>query len=299
MSDFDKAARYQVKQDPAGFLRWLFQPAAPALVFHDWFDARRLALPVEGDLTCDTVGWLRLPEAAGPEHLLIVEIQAESRAELLKRLLGYIVRLHGELPAHDASWQVGGAVVNLTGPPQPDVMTLSLPGVPGCELRFKILQRTLRDENAGETLAEIAAGHASRWLLPWIPLMRDGDQSGIMEQWRQAAEMESDVRARAILATLTRLFSELADRATPWHLALEGWDVQKSMFAESLREEGREEGRIQAQQEDLLALLTDKFGSLPDDVVQRIRATKDGIKLSAALRQVLHLQALADLQLLR
>ena len=58
MPDFDKAARYVAKQDPPGFLRWLWRNAATPLVFHSWLDARRLALPAEGDLTCDTVAGL-------------------------------------------------------------------------------------------------------------------------------------------------------------------------------------------------------------------------------------------------
>jgi hypothetical protein len=51
MFEYDKATRYMVKQDPANFFRWLWWHAETPLQFHSWLDARRLALPEEGDLT--------------------------------------------------------------------------------------------------------------------------------------------------------------------------------------------------------------------------------------------------------
>jgi uncharacterized protein DUF4351 len=307
MSDFDKAARYQIKQEPAGFVRWLFRPTAAPLHFHGWIDARRLALPAEGDLTCDTVADLRVPEQNTAAWALILEVQAESRAELIQRLLGYTVRLQSELSVNTdgIAWQVGGAVVNLTGPAQPDGMTLALPGVPACELRFRILQRTLRDESAADTLALIAAGEVTRWLLPWIPLMQGGAEAAIMGQWKAIAESEADRRIRAIWASLTLVFAELANRAEPWERALEGWNVQKSMYIESWREEGRKEGRVEGREEGRLQILrdliqrmlADKFGTLPTELVERIQAMADEARLNAIFEQAMHIQALEDLQL--
>ncbi|HUY33486.1 MAG TPA: hypothetical protein VMV69_12115 [Pirellulales bacterium] len=43
MNDYDKAGRYLVKREPAGFFRWL--SANPRLTFQAWIDARRVALP--------------------------------------------------------------------------------------------------------------------------------------------------------------------------------------------------------------------------------------------------------------
>ena len=60
MHEYDKAARYMIKQAPPDFFRWLWRRADTTLRFHSWLDARRLALPVEGDLTCDTVAAFHL-----------------------------------------------------------------------------------------------------------------------------------------------------------------------------------------------------------------------------------------------
>src|SRR5579863_9787751 len=116
MNEYDKAGRYLVKRDPPGFFRWLLRREA---AFHAWIDARRHALPDQGDLTNDLVAAFR---AGDGFEALCVELQAESAAGSASRLLlGYVPRLLTE-PAAPGSLMVtaaGGAVVNLTGPPRP------------------------------------------------------------------------------------------------------------------------------------------------------------------------------------
>jgi hypothetical protein len=73
MNDFDKAGRYLIKRDPAGFLRWLL--GVGAVAFHVWSDARRLALPDQGDLTNDLVAAIRV--GSGFEGLA-VDLQVDS-----------------------------------------------------------------------------------------------------------------------------------------------------------------------------------------------------------------------------
>jgi len=117
MNEYDKAGRYLIKRDPTGFCRWLLRRQDVA--FCAWIDARRHALPHQGDLTNDLVAAFRVDE--GFEGLC-VELQAESAADSAARLLlGYLPRLLSE-PAGEGSLALsaaGGAVVNLTGPGQP------------------------------------------------------------------------------------------------------------------------------------------------------------------------------------
>jgi hypothetical protein len=68
-------------------------------------------------------------------------------------------------------------------------------------------------------------------------------------------------------------------------------------IAEQSRAEGRAEGQLQQAQADLQDLLTDRFGSLPAEVIQRIEATTDVARLRACLRQVARMTTLADLPL--
>ena len=51
------------------------------------------------------------------------------------------------------------------------------------------------------------------------------------------------------------------------------------------REEGQHMGLIAARQEDLLDIIRERFGSVPELVEARIRATDDSAKLQAAIRQ--------------
>lgn len=48
---------------------------------------------------------------------------------------------------------------------------------------------------------------------------------------------------------------------------------------------------------NLRALLTKRFGPLPEDLVQRIEGTNDLVRLQTAVEQVLDLKRLEDFQL--
>ena len=184
MNDYDKAGRYVMKRDPPGVFRWLLGTLAP---FHAWIDARRLALRDQGDLTGDLAAAFRV--GAGFEALC-VELQAESRPETAGRvLLGYVPRLATEptAPPGLPLAAVGGVVINLTGPAQPTTLQLSPTVAPACRLEGTVLQRTLRDEDAAGLAADVAAGAASVWLLAWLPLMRGGADSHIIDGWKREA----------------------------------------------------------------------------------------------------------------
>ena len=121
MNDYDKAGRFLVKRDSAGFLRWLLRQ--PALDFHAWIDARRLALPDQNDLTNDLVAAVRTP---GGFEALCVELEAEARPDVLPRLLSYEARLRAE-PGDERALplaSVGGVVLNLTGEAGPGYLAL-------------------------------------------------------------------------------------------------------------------------------------------------------------------------------
>src|SRR5437870_7319533 len=112
MNDLDKAGRYVAKHDPAGFLRWLVNN--PALTFHTWIDARRLALPNQRDLTNDLVAAAKVP---GGFEALCIELQAQARADTLLRALAYVSRLLTE-PGDERSLPLAAtsaAVLDLTG----------------------------------------------------------------------------------------------------------------------------------------------------------------------------------------
>jgi hypothetical protein len=282
MSDYDKAGRYLIKRDPAGFFRWLLRH--PGGAFHAWIDARRHALPDQGDLTNDLVAAFRVGDGF---EALCVELQAASEGGSAGRLLlGYLPRLLTE-PATEGSLPLtaaGGVVINLTGPPQPSGIEHRPTLAPACWLAGAIEQRTLRTESAAATLAEIAAGDASRWLLAWLPLMQGGAEAGIIRGWKRQARQEPSKDDRGLLGALTLTFATVAGRRPVWKRGLEGWTVSKSQYLEELREEVRTEARAEELRDATLRLGQRQFGKA---ATRKQKARLDAITDLAHLRRIL------------
>ena len=68
-----------------------------ALAFQGWLDTRTLPFPGEPDRTCDTVAEMLDAAHLGRLWALIVDFQSEPDAEILDRLLEYIVPLRREV----------------------------------------------------------------------------------------------------------------------------------------------------------------------------------------------------------
>jgi len=205
MNDYDKAGRYLVKREPTGFFRWLL--ANPAVSFDAWIDSRRVALPDQNDLTNDLVAVLRNgDELEG----ICLELEAKARADALTRLLEYMVRLWTE-PGGPGSLRVScvaGAVLDFTGRSPARKLSLRSTITPNCRLELTIVRRRLVEEKAAKLVTDVAAGNASPWLLPWVPLMDRGGESGTITRWLQkAARRLIDRRDRADLGLLVRVFA--------------------------------------------------------------------------------------------
>ena len=188
MGQFDQAARYTAKLDPPAFLRWLLPGLDPALAFQGWLDTRTLPFPGEPDRTCDTVAELLEAAHLGRLWALIVEFQSEPDPEILERLLEYMIRLRREVrhgPDRRGRYETAAVLLNLTGPPQTDVLDMVLACTAEVRLRFRPMVRTLRDEDAAGTLREIEAGTVGRCVLPWIPLMHGGGDVSTIEEWKR------------------------------------------------------------------------------------------------------------------
>jgi hypothetical protein len=216
----------------------------------------------------------------------------------------YVLRARTEPPAAAGQAlppQLGGVIINLTGKAQARAVKATFPGVRQCNWSFDVLQRTLRQESAAATLSEIAAGRTTRWLLPWLPLMKGGAEMAIIEEWKQVALTEPDAEVRSTLGCFAVIFADLAKRSEPWEQALEGWDMETSQVVDRWHEKGRAEGRAEGEtlkgRQWLLALLESRFGSLPADLIQRIQAVEDVQRLDRAFQQALNVRSLADFQL--
>ncbi|MDB5313162.1 MAG: hypothetical protein JWO38_7364 [Gemmataceae bacterium] len=77
--------------------------------------------------------------------------------------------------------------------------------------------------------------------------------------------------------------------------------MKESSTYQSILDEGRDEGLargiVAARQEDVMALLQERFGTVPPEIESRVRAATDPTRLQAALRQVLRIDSPDELQL--
>ena len=100
MNVFDQAARYCVRADPLGFLRWLIRGLDPACKFHGWLDTRTVPFPGSPDRTCDTVADLAATAEAILRWALVTEFQTEPGTDMLDRLLEYAIQIRYAYPLH-------------------------------------------------------------------------------------------------------------------------------------------------------------------------------------------------------
>jgi hypothetical protein len=301
---YDKASRYAAHLDAAGFLRWLMPDLPAAVSYNGWLDTRTLPFPGEADRTCDTVACFH-DGVANEWWAVPVEFQIEPDGEMFGRFMEFLGRLWREQrPAADgtARYKVGAAVVNLTG--RGAASRDMVLGPAGSRTHLQVIERNFADEDAGATLAGIAEGRIARAMLPWIPLMRDGGEPGIIEQWKELALAEPDSRRRAEYGALALVFAEPVGRRPLWKQALEKWNMIESQQVLEWMAEGEAKGelrgelrgKLQVSRTILRELLEDRFGALPEALTQRIEATTDPEQLLAAARQVSHLGQLDDLQ---
>jgi len=302
MNDYDKAGRYMVKREPAGTFRWLLRTAR--LGFDAWIDSRRVVLPNQNDLTNDLVAAVH---SGAAREAVCLELEAEARADALTRLLMYLAGLWTEPGGPDslALSCVSGVILDLTGQSPTQTLSLRSAIVPGCRLELTVLRRNLADESAADTVAGVAAGDISPWVLGWVPLMRGAGESGIIVRWRAEAERRlTDARDRADLGALTLTFATLAGRRAAWDRALRGWNMQTSPLWDEIRaegralgrEEGREEGRAEGVRTTVLHQGRHKFGKAPTRKQQKaLEAISDLGQLEELAARLLDADSWADL----
>jgi hypothetical protein len=273
---FDQASRYLAKLDAEGFLVWLLRLPLEELRFRRWLDTRRLPFPGDPERTCDTVAWLSDADPA-LEWALVVEFSLEPDTKLFGRLLVYLGQLWEEERPTDASgehFHVGAAVVNLTGQGRTSRrMKLRRTKV---QTFLGVEELNLSKENAATLLEKVASGQLSRCLLPWVPLMKNGEKPKIIKRWLELAQSETNARRRGDYGGLALVFAEAAGRHAVWKEALRGWNMVESKQVLEWIAEGEIKGRIEGEADALLRFLRKRFPPGPSaDLESAIRTTTD------------------------
>jgi hypothetical protein len=288
---FDKACRYLLKLDPVALLAWLLGLKPIEMAFVRWLDTRRLPYPGQPDRTCDTVAHVeRLDDNQRP-WAIVIEFNIDPDPLMFGRLLSYLGTLWiEEKPSTERGdrFEIGAIVVNLTGVGTCS-RTCSWPGA-GIESQLKVQERNLDILRAPEVLQQIADGTAPRSVLPWIPLMHGGNESGIIERWKEVAAGEPQAARRIDYGALVAVFAEAVKREDVWNNALREWNMRESKVIKGWEDVGRREQAA----EFVLEVLMEKFGTLPAELPGHLGTIDDLAILRQLHRQAMHAGSLDD-----
>jgi hypothetical protein len=168
--------------------------------------------------------------------------------------------------------------------------------------------------NLADRTPEQLLQSGAEWLQTMAILHVQGDAMEVVqavcgEAWKKLADLQS--RAPVRWSELFRMGLTFAvvrrpveERDALIALALERCPPRRQeienmtkTIAESWMEEGMQKGRLLGLRDALRTLLEGSFGTLPEEVVQRIEAASDPAKLMRAVGQAPHLRSLEELEL--
>jgi hypothetical protein len=302
MFNFDKAGRYLIRLDPVGFFIWLGAAFVGAWQFRGWLDTSAIPFPGDRQRVCDTVAEFIHRTDRRRRCLLDTEVQSRPHPDMPERLGEYAFQLRRERRygrGRHGKYQVIGAVLNLTGAVQPNVLDMTEATLNGQGLRIGVVQRTLREEVASTTLQRIAAGELARCILPWIPLMQGGGDPAIIAEWRRLALLEPKENWRGDFGALALTFAELAKRKGVWQTGLEGWNVRESKFladwTKQAVKEAKKDAVLKEKQNALVCALQIRLQNpLSPDLVNTISECNDPDELDRWFQESLTANTLAE-----
>jgi hypothetical protein len=285
---YDKAARYAARLDPPAFLSWVLNLPTGDFTFDGWLDTRSVALPQGVERIGDTVAALRDLKRHGIPWAIPIEFQIEPDPGQFGRLLMYSAAIWlQQRPSGERGdrYEIGCGVINLTG--TGTTSRQSVWSEAGLETTLRVVERNLATESAAELLDQIERESVGRCVLPWIPLMQDGEESGILAQWKRVALAEPDGQNRSDYGALAIVFAEAACRDVAWKRALKGWNIMESKqvleWQAEARKEGIVEGKAQGKCESIVDVLSTRFGTVPATLQRKLGAIQDLTLLSAHL----------------
>jgi hypothetical protein len=165
-----------------------------------------------------------------------------------------------------------GAIVYLTGPPQPATWTMSPDDFAGLGMTITARVPCFREESATALFDAMAAGTTSRGLLAWVPLMAESDTPEAVARWVELALAEPDERVRRDVGVIAKAFAPLNLRPDLWRAALEGWQVKNSPYLMEVAQEAEDRRGRQM----VTAMICAQLGtSIPEDIRKRIGAEQD------------------------
>jgi hypothetical protein len=218
---------------------------------------------------------------AGEPMVLHVEFQTAGEADMGPRMFEYAGSVCRVPPV--CEWErirIEPVVVYLdrdTYRPDPGEFVLLAAGGRPVVFPYRVLR--LWEEDPAPLLAT-----GSPWLLPFVPLMDVGERLGAVIECGERIQRASISREekRDLLVCMGALAGRVIDDWTRLRDLVMEDDMAESAFVKHWIDQGREQGRQQEREQSLareadmvLRVLSSRFGSVPEDVADRVRASRD------------------------
>lgn len=276
MDDFDQAARFIVKADAVGHIRWLFPGLADRMQVLRWLDAQSAPRPGEPDRRCDTIAEVVDRTGQTEPCAIVVELFTSPDPEAVVRTLEYLGRFARELRhgPHGNDWyNLSAGMTFLTSAPEIVELRSSLPD----EQQTLLFAPHLRIVSAEVAVATLQAFEDNRcgWgILAWCSLIQGGQDLEFVARWRGVVERLSDLGVQRILVDIVQVFAQLTDSGPIWKKGLEDMLITESILMREQRDIGAAQGALKARREDLLAILEARF-TVPSQVREHIEQQTD------------------------
>lgn len=281
---YDVASRYLAKKAGPPLVYWLTGVGEAHLPCSELIDSN-LVLPNLPQRVCDLVAKLRDLTRGGVPCAGLVEFQIRPDPNMCGRLLiagGMIYEAVKPTDLPGDRFGLIAIVVNLTGRGNSGHHT----AVGDAVWTLRPREIDVESLDAEAVMDQVESGAAPMELLALIPLMKNGGEEATMKRWHGLVSAEPDLRRRGDCA-LALVFAGAVGLRRQWEKLVEGLSVIESPvvadWKRESRNEGRNEGMIQARIEDVLDLLGQR-GPVPPDLEAKIRAGDDHEQLRSWLR---------------
>src|SRR5262249_43715869 len=160
----------------------------------------------------DLIAFLHHREEPARQVCLITEAKTEPKGGELVQVGVYELLLAAEL---GEGVEIDSVLLVLTGRLDPAELRLGIRGT-GRGHHVAPYGVCLECEDAAKTLKEIAERRLDLSVLPWLPLMAGGGETGFIEEWKKVAEAETDLERRGRYRDWALVFAELSKRLVNW-----------------------------------------------------------------------------------
>jgi hypothetical protein len=242
-------------------LYWLADLSPIFHRFQSWFESK-VTFPNSQERIIDAIAIIEDHTNQGLPTAALVESQSHLDANILYRFqIGGVIFCQQQKPSEHQGdrYALMAILINLTGTGNSarSYRIWDSPQVQGttkdsrkmiAEWTVKPIQVNLSGFSAEQTLEQVSTKKAPAEALALIPLMKNGNEDAIMQEWLGLTTEQGNVERTGILAAVV-VFARLVGQFEKWSLLLKGFSmIDDPLVAEWIgqgEKKGHKEGRLE------------------------------------------------------